>query len=301
MDKKDGREKTTDKMLFLTAWSVPGGLHRRASGCARPRWYRSWKDAIIRLIEGFQAVSLAVIIGIAVGLSISGLPDAAGPNPPVPQHATEAPAKTVLADTPATQEEAGEETAGTGAEETEPFKPAGLVKAGWEGASNTLPWWGITAVLAIPGSTLLGLWLLRRRTEVEDDSPEFTRALREVAAPVHDANPTPRAIRLFENKMRYISAREDAAVNPERPDMTDMLFRRWLPPDYFIPEPLRIDGRSLAILVAERIIVVAGRVEPEWMKTSVLSYGVDGCMCVGRWPVRLPAGQGYAGGRMGAE
>jgi hypothetical protein len=74
--------------------------------------------------------------------------------------------------------------------------------------------------------------------------------LAKVAPVLHAANPTPRAIKLFENRMRYLAARIDAIANPERPDFVDRLFRRWLPPSFFEQAPPPLDESKLVILGA---------------------------------------------------
>ncbi|MFW5833597.1 MAG: hypothetical protein ACOCYE_05825, partial [Pseudomonadota bacterium] len=115
------------------------------------------------------------------------------------------------------------------------------------------------AVLAV--GTLFGrVARARRRVEVERDSDAFAEALARTLPFVHRANPTPRAVKLFENRMRYLATRLDAEANPDPPDFLDRLFRPFLPAARFEAKPSALDERKLVVLGAE----LAARREDWW-------------------------------------
>jgi hypothetical protein len=66
-------------------------------------------------------------------------------------------------------------------------------------------------------------------------------------------NPTPRAVKLFENRMRYLAARLDADANPHRPDILDRIVRRFLPAGWFDRKPPALNETKLLILGANEI------------------------------------------------
>ncbi len=44
---------------------------------------------------------------------------------------------------------------------------------------------------------------------------------------IHAANPTPRAVKLYENRMRYLATRLGAAAQPRDPDLVDRVLHWW--------------------------------------------------------------------------
>lgn len=236
-----------------------------------PRWYASCKTAFTALINLFLSVGPAAIVGLAVALAASWMLETGYPETSPAQRAdglAEQPRPPMTPSAPVPDAASGAEEPDEKAPKA--LAPTRLTTAAWKGISpNGLLWWGGSALLVALSGAWLGLRQLRRRIEIEEDSQAFANALQEVAKAIHPLNPTPRASRQFQNRMRYIAAREDAAANPHPPDLTDRLFRPLLPPGRFKPRPLPIDEKSLVFLGAEQAIAASGGTVPDWMKYVV--------------------------------
>ena len=68
-------------------------------------------------------------------------------------------------------------------------------------------WWSPTTLVLL----LAVFWgigaLMRREQQVVEDSPDFRKALAAVRPLLEEANPTPRAIKRYQNRMRYLAER----------------------------------------------------------------------------------------------
>jgi hypothetical protein len=68
-------------------------------------------------------------------------------------------------------------------------------------------WWSPTTLVLL----LAVFWgvgaLMRREQQVVEDSPDFRKALAAVRPMLEEANPTPRAIKRYQNRMRYLAER----------------------------------------------------------------------------------------------
>jgi hypothetical protein len=118
-------------------------------------------------------------------------------------------------------------------------------------------WWGLT-FLAFAFVAFWGIEAtFRRRQRIVQDSPKFKQALKVVTPLVHAANPTPRAIKRYQNRMRYLSMR---LRPPERElSLVDwmvrwlgkLLNREWIPEQWFkVPFQPEMDEPKLLFLGA---------------------------------------------------
>ena len=110
-------------------------------------------------------------------------------------------------------------------------------------ASGLWLWWGST-VLLIGVALLFGTAaVFRRKRQIVRDSPDFATALRCVKPLPAAMNATPRAIKRYQNRMRYLAARLRKAVH--EPDGIDSLLhwlgnrigRELVPPRWFEERP----------------------------------------------------------------
>lgn len=138
-------------------------------------------------INWFQVVALAVVVALAGGLAASVMLEAWHPKgvertvaiEPVATPARVTPSPEVEAPAPGASDAPAENT------------PSRLRPVPWLGESPNLAlrWVGSVVLLLLLGM-VLGLALLRSRSEVEKDSDVFAETSREVAPVVHGAKPT---------------------------------------------------------------------------------------------------------------
>ena len=116
-------------------------------------------------------------------------------------------------------------------------------------------WWGGTAFVLLIALLFGAAEVLRRERSVVRDSPDFVRALAILLPLIHAANPTPRAVKLYENRMRYLATRL-AAAQPRDPDGMDRILHWWgqrrgkeyVPPAWFEPpKPLLSEPKLLML------------------------------------------------------
>ncbi|MFN3260763.1 MAG: P-loop NTPase fold protein [Pikeienuella sp.] len=153
----------------------------------------------------------------------------------------------------------------------EPSFEFALSPASESGPALRWLWWVASAALTGLGFLFFAIDAARRRIEVERDSPAFTEALLTAIPFVRNANATPRAVKRFENRMRYLAARLDAEANPRRPDWIERLFRRWLPGSWFARSEPGLDERTLILLGAAQ----AASTEEDRARLAVMARSVD--------------------------
>jgi hypothetical protein len=220
---------------------------------AAPLWYEPIKRRAGLIIDVLRFSVFAVLLGLLAALFVEpALVQAPAPSVEAPEVAETRGARSALpgeppraTETPSVEPQDAEAT---------PFR---LAPARWTSADEVLPrwgWWGAASLTILIGVLFLVIERSRRRGEIERDSPAFAEALADVVGVVHAANPTPRAVKLFENRMRYLAARLDAQTNPHQVDFVDRLVKRWLPEDWFDKRPPPLDERTLVVLGAERLV-----------------------------------------------
>jgi hypothetical protein len=85
-------------------------------------------------------------------------------------------------------------------------------------------WWTPT-IFGVGVAVLFGfVYAIHNESQVVRDSPEFTRALRAVRPLITARRPTPRVIKRYQNRMRYLAARLRPSVH--QPDSMDSLLNR---------------------------------------------------------------------------
>ena len=120
-------------------------------------------------------------------------------------------------------------------------------------------WWSpATLVLLLAAFWGVGA-LMRRERQVVEDSPHFRRALAAVRPLLEEANPTPRAIKRYQNRMRYLAER----LRPQNyePDAIDS-FLHWLGGRIgrsIVPDIWFADSQRTAI--SEPALILLGAVE----------------------------------------
>jgi hypothetical protein len=123
---------------------------------------------------------------------------------------------------------------------------------------------------------------VHRRRQIVQDSPRFAKALQAVKPLLMAINATPRAIKRYQNRMRYLAARLRPAVYD--PDLIDSLLH-WLgdrlghplvPPAWF-EEQLRqaIDEPALILLGALELFAPKAFANPAELFTK-LEHGTPG-------------------------
>jgi WD40 repeat protein len=122
-------------------------------------------------------------------------------------------------------------------------------------------WWGPT-LLAIGLALLFGIAAtLRRQRQIVKDSPDFEKALHSVKPVFVAVRATPRAIKRFQNRMRYLAARLRPAGY--EPDVIDAALRwigmrlgkTFVPPSWFEGRPTHgISEPSLILLGAVELV-----------------------------------------------
>ncbi len=217
---------------------------------ADPRWLAPFKATASFVLDFCRTAAIAALIGGAAALLLQpfATPELGGVAAPStisrPGNATSA--------APAANGETGQ----SGLAPMPVEKPFKFQPAEWPGERELVPrlaWWIGDALLVIFLLLFLLVDLARRRMDIEKDSDAFADTLRKVTPSVHAVNPTPRAVKLFENRMRYLAARLDADANPHRPDILDRLVRRFLPAGWFTRKAPALDERKLLILGANEI------------------------------------------------
>jgi hypothetical protein len=109
---------------------------------------------------------------------------------------------------------------------------------------------------------------------VERDSPAFALALKATIPAVHAVNPTPRAVKLYENRMRYLAARLEVDANPRRPDFVDRCLRLLgrairrpvVPEASFERRPPALDENQLLLLGAVESVAPQSLIPTEWQR-----------------------------------
>ncbi|MGO6883289.1 P-loop NTPase fold protein [Rhizobium ruizarguesonis] len=218
---------------------------------ADPRWLAPFKSTASFILDFCRTAAIAALIGGCAALLLQPFATRQIGEPASPSTVSRLGIGTVAAPTPAND--------GTGQPNLAPApaeKPFRFEPAPWHTERELIP-----RLAWVIGDVLLVIFLLvfllvdlaRRRMDIEKDSDAFADTLRKVTPFVHAVNPTPRAVKLFENRMRYLAARLDAEANPRRPDILDRIVRRLLPADWFDRKPPALDETKLLILGAEEI------------------------------------------------
>ncbi|MBD0327725.1 MAG: hypothetical protein ICV68_14910 [Pyrinomonadaceae bacterium] len=116
-------------------------------------------------------------------------------------------------------------------------------------------WWTPT-VFVVGVAVLFGIaYAIHHEKQVVRDSSEFTRALRAVRPLITARRPTPRVIKRYQNRMRYLAAR--LRPNVHQPDYLDSLLdwtsrmvgRRIVPKQWFEEKPPQGMPESALILL----------------------------------------------------
>nr|WP_246786969.1 P-loop NTPase fold protein [Rhizobium leguminosarum] len=220
---------------------------------ADPRWLAPFKSTASFILDFCRTAAIAALIGGCAALLLQPFAtrEIGGPVNPSTVSQIGSGTGTVVPPT----------TAGNGTDQAIPApvsteKPFRFEPTPWRTERELMPHWAwvVGDMLLV---IFLGLFLLvdlaRRRMDIEKDSAAFADTLRKVTPFVHAVNPTPRAVKLFENRMRYLAARLDAEANPRRPDILDKIVRRFLPDGWFDRKPPALDETKLLILGAEEI------------------------------------------------
>jgi hypothetical protein len=116
-------------------------------------------------------------------------------------------------------------------------------------------WWTPT-VLVLGIALLFGIALaVHRERQIVRDSPDFAKALRAVKPLITAGNPTPRAIKRYQNRMRYLAARLRPPMH--EPDSFDSLLdwlgrkigRQIVPAAWFADRPRQMISEPALILL----------------------------------------------------
>ncbi len=214
---------------------------------ADPRWVAPIKRAASFTLDFCRALAIAAVIGGFAALLLEPFASRGiGVTPPT---------ATISGEQSPPASAVPTEAAGAGPPAVSPEKPFRFEPAEWH-AERELPrwaWWLGDGLLVTFAALFLLVDLARRRLEVEKDSDAFAETLREVTPFVYAANPTPRAVKLFENRMRYLATRLEAEANPRRPDLLDRIVRPFLPVGWFDHKPLALNETKLLILGADEV------------------------------------------------
>jgi len=218
---------------------------------ADPRWLAPFKTTASFFLDFCRTAAIAALIGGAAALLLQpfAMLELGGPTAP---STVSGPAIETDA-VPAPTDGGGSQSNLSPAPAEKPFL---FQPAKWQTEQELMPrlaWWIGDALLVIFILLFLLVDLARRRMDIEKDSPAFADTLKKVTPSVHAVNPTPRAVKLFENRMRYLAARLDADANPHRPDILDRIVRRFLPAGWFDRKPPALDETKLLILGANEI------------------------------------------------
>jgi KAP family P-loop domain len=143
-------------------------------------------------------------------------------------------------------------------------------------------WWAPT-ILLIGLALLFGIAAVaRRERRIVRDSPAFASALRCVKPLLAAVNATPRAIKRYQNRMRYLAARlRPAAHDPDGIDSILYRVGRWighpLVPDIWFEErpPQAIREPALILLGAIELFVPKAFEKPAEL-LSALEHGIPG-------------------------
>lgn len=218
---------------------------------ADPRWLAPFKTIASFFLDFCRAAAIAALIGGGAALLLQPFATSELGGPAAPATVSRSGLGTVAAPAPVIE--------GTGQPNLAPApaeKPFRFQPAEWQTERELMPrlaWWIGDALLVIFILLFLLVDVARRRMDIEKDSPAFADTLRKVTPSVHAVNPTPRAVKLFENRMRYLAARLDADANPHRQDILDRTVRRFLPAGWFDRKPPALDETKLLILGANEI------------------------------------------------
>ncbi|NNH67888.1 P-loop NTPase fold protein [Rhizobium laguerreae] len=222
---------------------------------ADPRWLAPFKSTASFILDFCRTAAIAALIGGCAALLLQPFAtrEIGGPVNPstVSRIGSGTGTGTVVPPTTAGNGTDQAIPAPVSTEKTFRFEPTP-----WRTERELMPHWAwvVGDILLV---IFLGLFLLvdlaRRRMDIEKDSAAFADTLRKVTPFIHAVNPTPRAVKLFENRMRYLAARLDAEANPRRPDILDKIVRRFLPDGWFDRKPPALDETKLLILGAEEI------------------------------------------------
>ena len=147
----------------------------------------------------------------------------------------------------------------------------------WKAPSEIIPrwgWYGAAGLALLFGLLFLLLEWARRERSVERDSPAFALALKATIPAVHAVNPTPRAVKLYENRMRYLAARLEVDANPRRPDFVDrclrllgrVIRRQIVPKAWFERRPPALDENQLLLLGAVESVAPQSLTASEWKR-----------------------------------
>ena len=163
----------------------------------------------------------------------------------------------------------------------------GLSPAGLERPSEIIPrwgWYGAAGLALLFDLLFLLLEWARRERSVERNSPAFALALKATIPAVHAVNPTPRAVKLYENRMRYLAARLEVDANPRRPDFVDRCLRLLgrairrpvVPEAWFERRPPALDENQLLLLGAVESVAPQSLTPAEWKRLIELDESARG-------------------------
>jgi len=145
-------------------------------------------------------------------------------------------------------------------------------------------WWGLSwLALLLAGIVGFGLWAQRRDSDVKD-SPDFARALDAVQPLLALSCSTPRLVKRFQNRMRYLAER----LRRQRPDIDwiaalvhaveRLLGRSWLPAAWF--------EAADTSLLPEDVLILLGAVE----QAAPAAFRAADAALFSRPPADLPPG-----------
>jgi hypothetical protein len=210
------------------------------------------------LWRGFQVARVG-LIAYVVGVFLAGAVDRMQVYNPV-----QAPIRTAPAAVPSgaqpTQVPREGNGAGAPTAPTENFTPARVVTdapSTVRGMPSSGQWmWWTPTIFVLAAAVLFGTALaIHNERQVVRDSPEFARALRAVKPLITTGNPTPRAIKRYQNRMRYLAARLRPPMH--EPDALDSLLnwfglktgRQIVPPAWFAERPRQSISEPALILL----------------------------------------------------
>lgn len=226
-----------------------------------PRWLPAVRTAASMSLQVSRVMFLAVLLGLALTAGLEYVehmprqtapPEQASRQTPAPA----APVESAAAPQPAPAQPANQPSTAPPMEVNLPIIP--VDRDNVPGARQWL-WWGPTAaLLAMSLLWLVGL-ATRRRNTVVQDSPKFVRALDAVEPLLSARHLTPRLVKRFQNRMRYLAER----MRTQQPD-TDWvagLLRRAgrITGNTFVPNSWFSD-RDRA-LIPEDALILLGAVE----------------------------------------